>query len=228
MIKMKGKYFPGRPGVNFYSWNGIECARSNAKRVFMSTSMLDHQKLIGKTTRMGASIRSLLQDVLPDPKDVAMHTRLRQALRRRYINAPTLEYGEDLENFAFNPTANLGQLFRVPMDVSSTADNLLVHIPSFVPIEQVSAPAGTIRIEMLFTAATCTTDLALPVSKAHEVFNINYADEPTKEQYLALPISSQPHTLTLLVASCKYYSAVRQIERVKYAVCTVVHLVHQV
>lgn len=210
MAKQREQYFVGRIGnVSYYFWKDIPCMRTIPDKVHQCGIVKDNYKVNGASTRMGSSFRNAFANVIPFPRSFDMQTRFRGALRnwlkysRQSCEPPqSVPY---LDRFSFNEAARLERIFKVPLTLrQSQQDELVLHIPSFIPSKVIAAPDSATELKLTVIAACCDMETTMPLGKTEAVLSIPFNDTVDPAQDILLPLEMPSNSLTLVVVGIQF------------------------
>jgi len=205
-IKLRGRV----ENTIYYQWNGIHCMRTVPARVRQSESTKVAATKFGLAVKSAAALRSLLKPVLPDPANNALRYELDGAFRKWLYTDPLEKTAQETEipffkNFRFNKSATPGKLFRI-VNVSRTNENdLLIQLPAFNPLRDVTAPKGTISLQLTLTAAVLSFKDPVQNKCVSVNWSIPYEDKTVPLSEIILPELTSPQSLVLVVMGTKYY-----------------------
>lgn len=168
IIKLKGTI----GGITFYKTSmdghlarekgGIEASRIASDPAFQRTR--ENNSEFGRAGRAGKTLRTSIRGLLLNAADGRMVGRLTQRMMRVIQADATSERGqrnvidgesELLAGFEFNIRGKLGTSLFAPYTASidRVSGELSVDIPSFVPANMISAPAGTTHYKIISAGA---------------------------------------------------------------------------
>ncbi len=205
-IKLRGTV----DNVIYYQWRNIHCMRSVPARVRQSSNTKIAATQFGLAVKTAAALRAMLKPVLPDPTNNAIRYELDGAFRK-WLHTDPLEKTEQetgipfFEDFSFNKSATLGRLFRVVKVNRAIDDSLLIQMPAFNPLRDVSAPKETSSLQLQFTAATLSFDDQVPGKCVSIDWRIPYEDKIVPLHEVILPGLTAPRSLALMVMGIRYY-----------------------
>lgn len=151
--------------VVFYKLGHHYVARSKPATVQQTDATKIRSRNFGIASSAGRVLRSLLQAVLPFPKDKTMQRAFTGAIANwlKQSDAAALQPATNLpyiEGFSLNTATSLQETLRVPLQVIQNGGNGLQLLwPAFVPQQKMIAPAGTERISIrMVCAGVCLTN----------------------------------------------------------------------
>jgi hypothetical protein len=205
-IKLRGTV----DNVIYYQWNGIHCMRTVPKRVRRSDSTKIAAVKFGLAVKSAAALRAMLKPVLPDPTNNAIRYELDGAFRK-WLHTDPLEKPEQetmipsFKDFSFNKASTLGKLFQIVHISRATESGLLIKLPAFNPLRDVTAPKGTSRLQLQFTAAVLSFSNPVQNKCVSVDWNVSYENKTIPLSETVLPGLTFPQSLVLLVMGIQYY-----------------------
>lgn len=161
MAKQIAAFIKGRiNNVLFYQLGDSYVARSLPAKVHKTEAMQSRSRNFGVAAAAGRILRSYWQQLLPNPKDKNMQSRFSGAIAKWLGQAlvqdlPPQENLPFINGFCFTTETTMAERLRIPLAVTATANGLVIDMPAFVPTQSITAPAGTVTVELLFAAAAC-------------------------------------------------------------------------
>jgi hypothetical protein len=111
-----------------------------------------------------------------------------------------------LDGFSFTEGSTIQERWRVSLEVTKTADNLLqIKILAFVPSKDISAPAGTVSVKCHIATGGYDLKNGGETGGFSTSLNFNYNDEPVPEQIISLPTPTPSQSLIVTGVSLEYY-----------------------
>jgi hypothetical protein len=219
MAKNIALFFSGTIGpVVICKRNGKYYAREKRNRIAQTPATKRCGGNFGKASGMGKILRPLLEPVLPFPKDQVMQRSFSGAINSWFSSNDIGSLSPQtslpfLNAFSFNTATSIQERWKLPMEVTQPSGDLLqLLIPSFVPIQTITAPAGTARILCTVITASCglntvSGDACRPVN-----FTIPYTNDIVPEQIIPLPVYAGNGCLVLTVMRLNFQYADGRLE----------------
>jgi len=184
--------------------------RTVPARVRQSESTKVPATKFGLAVKSAAALRLLLKPVLPDPANNALRYELDGAFRK-WLHTDPLEKTEpenripSFAGFSFNTAARPGKLFRMVNISRVNERDLLIQMPAFNPLRDVTAPKETSRLQITFRVAVlCFNDPAQ--NKCISAgWSIPYEDKTVPVSEIILPELTSPQSLVIVVMGIQYY-----------------------
>lgn len=211
MGKQKDMKYVGRSGnVIYYELNGGYYIRKAPGKIKQTAATKIRSSNFAIAARANRVLRSLLQPVIPNPKDKKMQNRFGGAIMR-WLQLQTPDQLEQADNlpylghFQFNDATSIPERWKVPLTVNKQiGDVLQLHIPAFIPKEKISAPAWTNRIEGTIVAASCNLKNSLSNGNSVQAFSIPYNNTWVPVQNIQLPVPMPVGSLVIVAVSLTY------------------------
>jgi hypothetical protein len=206
------KYFNGKvANVVGYQSYGKQRLRSLPARIHQTLATRQSGRLFGRASGIGAAIRHRLVQIIPYPSDIKMQTRLTSSIYKWLKeNTATVPFDSDhlpfIEGYQFTDDGyTLSQRFRLNMQTAHPVEGLVqIHVPAFVPVQSITAPAGTISLECHVAAVNCSMDDPGKSEYSATAFTFSYNDQLVDAQTISLKLPTPPGSLLITVASLKY------------------------
>ena len=167
--------------------------------------------LFGRASRMAKILRHSLENVIPNPIDNNMHTRLNAAflkwLRDNGTAVPdTADHLMFVEGFQFTEEGyTLAQRFRVQMSVTNPSEGLVqMEMPSFIPSKSIYAPGGTASVQCNIIAVNCLIEKPNVVGSNSAQLSFDYNGNSVDAQTISLNLPTPPGSLLVTAVSLKY------------------------
>jgi hypothetical protein len=218
MARQMSNFIIGKlDGIIYYRGSKKFLARKMPDIVKQSRATKIRGRNFGISSATGAVLRRLLLPSLTLPKAYRMAGRFSGAIAK-WLKLSSLK---DLEptsflpfvnQFNFNEKSSITEKWGISLTVSQPSPNLLeVHIPAFVPAKHISAPARTVMVECVITAASCRLKDVKPLGNFTARIQIPYNNIAIKKQVLSLPISTTKGALVITAASFMYVLGGRKL-----------------
>jgi hypothetical protein len=206
-IFLKGKI----ANLIFYEWRGKPCSRTMPDEVKQTTATKASAKDFGKAATYSKHLRNSLHDFLPYPKDKPMMYALNNELRK-WLSAGAgdrtkmIKAIARLEEFQFNEPSPLTGRLKVKPTVDWTKKNkVIVHLPSVLPSERVSAPAYTRTVHCTVKVVSCRINNSDPkMTAAERTFDFPYNNVQQPAQNIELPFTLSKGHLVLVAMKLEY------------------------
>lgn len=208
MAKQGTQHYIGRIGnIIYYELNGGYYKRAAPGKVKQTKATKMRSSNFSIAAGANRVLRSLLLPALPFPKDKKMQNRFGGAIMK-WLQCQTLEELKPSANlpyihdFQFNEATSLRERWKIPLSVTREASDVLqLHLPAFIPVEKLAAPAWTHVVECTIAAASCTLKNSIPNGNCLNAFSIPYNDTEIPAQIINLPIVMPPGSLVMVAVS---------------------------
>ena len=207
-IKLRGRV----ENIIYYQWKGIHCIRTVPARVRQTKSTKKAASNFGIAVKSSAAVRSLFKNLMPEiPADRSV-IYATDAAFRKWLQGNPLDSGEKtggiifFNELSFNDHARATRQFN--FDVAITrggSTDVLIHWPSFNPVHDVQAPAGTSQVAINYVMATLNMSGPVTARPVEASFVIPYRDETIPAKEILLPNVTGEKCLALLGMSIRYY-----------------------
>ena len=211
MAKVTDVFLNGTIGnVVFYRRMGTNCARSRALNVKQSAATKIRSANFGIAARAGKTLRSGLMASMPNATDRSMQSRFSGAiakwLRTSGIDElPSTDAVPYISALEFTKGQPVRQRFKVPLTISIPQANVVtVSIDTFVPSEQIVAPAGIGLVTLVISVAVCTLKTGEPTGSETHTIDIPYNDSTAAAQVLEFQVNMRPGSLVVTAARLIY------------------------
>ncbi|RNI36706.1 hypothetical protein EFY79_10290 [Hanamia caeni] len=196
--------------IIFYKRGDKYYARSVSGGIKQTKATKKRATEFGKASRAGKILRQQLLPVIPFPADNKMQTRLVSDLfswlRSGFDPGQPCDPIPVLNDFSFTEGNTIAERWRVPLEVTKTADGMLqIKIPAFVPAKNIVAPAGTVLVKCHIATGGCDLKIGRETGGFSTSLNFNYNQEPVSEQIISLPTPTLSQTLIVAGVSLEYY-----------------------
>lgn len=174
----------------------------------------------GTASKAGKVMRSYLVKSIPNAKDLHMQRRLQNAISawlqldvalppKPTANIPFVNH------FNFNPEIPLEEKLKIAIDFEQTSPGLtMLRIPSFVPVNQVKAPAGTTHLQFCISAAALRLNDDTCFGNSDFILTIPYNDELQPAQPITLAMQTQPGNILIAALQLRY--GIQQVAEINY------------
>ena len=196
----------------YYQWKGIHCTRTVPARVRQTGNTRKAASLFGVAVKSAATVRSLVKPLLPAVTDRAVIYALDGAFRK-WLHTSPLEStapADDLdpfEEFSFNPAARLGKLYSIVEASRTNSSDVLISLPAFNPLQDVTAPRGTQRLGVEVMAVTLPFSSTEQANCAGAKIMIPYTDAEVPAQQIQIAGVTGLKSLVLITMTVRYYKS---------------------
>lgn len=211
MAKQRNGYFKGTRGnASYYERLGGYYIRSKPTKVKQTRATKASAGKFGKANSLSGSLRKSLTPVLPYPSDRDLMYRFTDALYHWLLlhrSLRSLSPSVDLpfvNGLQLNAHTSIGQRWKVPVSVHQPAANSInVHLPAFIPAQSIAAPAHTVAVTCIISAAgsmlngtstgSCTIAIEIP-----------YNDQPIPAQVINLAVATPAGAVLVTAVALRY------------------------
>jgi hypothetical protein len=211
MAKVADVFLNGTIGnVVFYRRMGTNCARSRALHVKQSAATKIRSANFGIAARAGKTLRSGLMASMPNATDRSMQSRFSGAISKWLGTSgidelPSTDAVPYISALEFTKGQPVRQRFKVPLTISIPQANVVnVSIDTFIPSEQIVAPAGTGLVTLVISVAGCTLKTGEPTGSETHTIDIPYNDSTVAAQVLEFNVNMPSQSLVVTAAQLIY------------------------
>ena len=214
IIKVKGTigdmtFYKSQDGYIVKERTSLEGSRIATDPAFQRTR--ENGSEFGRAGKAGKVLRNAIRNQLQNAKDNRVVSRLTTEMlkvikadatstrgQRNVIDGET----ELLAGFEFNINAKLGTTVFVPhgSTINRATGELIVHIPVFIPVNMIAAPAGTTHFKFISAGTEIDFENEISITDAHEseMLELNSADTAVIDLVNTVTANS-PHPLFILL-----------------------------
>jgi hypothetical protein len=229
MARQNGIYFKGRMGnVVGSTWKGIPYLRYMPDKINQSQGTRQSVANMAYASRMGAAFRKSFEPLLPQPKDRLTQNRFTGALKK-WLQTKPLEQALPvtmlpyLTGFEFNEVSPAQARFRVHAALEENEQQqLLLKIDSFIPVQNIVAPAYTKTVNIKIAVAGCHVDTCMITGNYFEELSFSYNDDTIPSQSISLAFQAWEGNVSLALLSLQYQSNKGVITDLRWLPCGVV------
>ena len=211
MAKQANMYYRGRVGkLIYYELNGSFYIRSLPEKVNQTAATKSRSSNLAVASKAGSILRGLLAPAISPFNDKHMQNMFAGAIMKwlKQNNVEQLQPTANLpylQYFQFNNRCSLTEHCKIPITVTKVNDiQIEIGLPAFTPVKSITAPAHTISVECIVTAASC----ALKTRKANgsdtTQFTIPYTTDLVPSTLLSLTLPMNGGDLVLVTMALKY------------------------
>jgi len=216
------KQLSGKIGnVIFYDRNGKWCIRSRATRVRQTKATKAAAVLFGKAAKMGKTLRSGLNDILPDSRERKMMYRMNKSLLLWLQSSRPKSFELNLpfiDHFQFNQDSDLKEKIKLPIVIDwKKRGKVIVHFPETDILKVVTSPKDTVAIYVEIAITGCKVSDGS--STGRYFTSIEISEQSPAPSKVELPFQLKNEFLTIVVAAVKFerskngYSAIAPEKR---------------
>ncbi len=197
----------------FYRRMGKSCAR--VKRAHLKQTPATRMRGInfGVASKACKALRSGLTTTMPVPKEISLQSRLCGSIAKwiglsRIEELMPTDKVPFVSELAFTKEQHFNERFKAPVTISRTQANVMaVSIGAFVPVLQISAPAGTLSVTLIISVAACLLKTGEPLGSETCTLEIPYNNMQIPARLLAFHVATPPGSLTVAAARLIYKKA---------------------
>lgn len=210
MARLKDVFVSGTfENVVFYTRMGKRCSRIKRPYIKQTTATKKRGINFGIAARAGKGLRAGLAASMPNPTDRSMQSRFSGAIAKwlglSEINTlQPCDHLPFLSSLPFTEDATFGERFKVPVSVSITSTGISVSIGSFIPVKNISAPAGTLSVKLILSVAAAQLTTGISSGWQTESIEIPFNDVEIPARILDFPVAADEGNIMVTAARLLY------------------------
>ena len=211
MARINDVFVTGTLGnVVLYRRMGKSCARIKREYIHQTTATKKRGINFGIAARAGKGLRMGLAAAIPNPTDRRVQSRFSGAIAKwlGQCDVKDLQPCDNLpflSSFSFSEDESFRERFKVPVVVSATSNRISISIGYFIPVKNISAPAGTLSVKLILSVAAA--QLATGVASGWQTESIeipfNNLEIPAKVVDFSVP--TEAGTIIVAAARLMYF-----------------------
>jgi hypothetical protein len=184
--------------------------RGKPKKVQQTKATKKSAGYFGLAAKAGKIMRLYMAKSIPNAKDLHMQRRLQNCIAEwlRLDSALPPKTTTDIpfvNHFNFNPEIPLEEKLKITPEFKQTGPNLTsLHLPAFVPVNQVKAPAGTTHLQFCISAVALKLGDDGYFGNSDHTVTIPYNDTLQDAQEISLPLQTQPGNILIAALQLRY------------------------
>ena len=214
MAKQQNLHFVGTVhNIIYYQWKQGFYMRLKPLKCRQTIATKKRSTNFGIAAKAARILRAYMVQTLPFPKDKKMQNRFTAAIVQ-WLGQETVNHLQPsvnlpfIQGFAFNTSTTIAARFRVPLTVMPLRDNFIeVAIPAFIPSESIQAPANTVSVICILSAAACRLQEGTGAGNYTTAISYQYNDIAVPAQTIRFPFTKQSGTLFTLSVTLEYFIA---------------------
>ncbi len=211
MARLKDVFVSGTlENVVFYTRMGKRCSRIKRPYIKQTTATKKRGINFGIAARAGKGLRAGLAAAMPNPTDRSMQSRFSGAIAKwlgqSEINTlQPCDHLPFLSSLSFTDDSTFGERFQVPVSVSTDSSSVSVSIGSFIPVKNISAPAGTLSVKLILSVAAAQLATGISSCWQTESIEIPFNNVEIPAQLLDFSVPTGAGTIIATAARLVYY-----------------------
>jgi hypothetical protein len=211
MARIDDVFVTGTLGnVVFYRRMGKPCARIKREHIHQTTATKKRGVNFGIAARTGKGLRMGLAAAMPNPMDRSVQSRFSGAIARwlGQCDVKSLQPCDNipfLSSFPFSEDESFRERFKVSVAISATANRVSVSIGDFIPVKNISAPAGTLSVRLILTVAAVKFAIGVASGWQTESIEIPFNNLEIPAQVLDFSVPTEAGTIIVTAARLVYY-----------------------
>ena len=110
-----------------------------------------------------------------------------------------------LSSFPFSDDESFRERFKVPVVVSATANAISVSIGEFIPVRNISAPAGTLSVKLIIAVAAAKLATGISSGWQTESIDIPFNNLEIPAKVVDFSVPTEAGTIIVAAAKLVYY-----------------------
>jgi hypothetical protein len=210
MARIEDVFVTGTIGnIVLYRRMGKQCARIKRDHIKQTAATKKRGINFGIASRAGKGLRSGLSAAMPNPKDRSVQSRFSGAIAKwlgqsDVESLPPRDNLPHLSFFQFSPGDTFAERFKVPVSVTTTENGISVSIGSFVPQSNISAPAGTVSVQLILSVAAATLATGIACRGKTETIEIPFNNVEVPAKVIDFAVPTVAGTIVVTVARLIY------------------------
>jgi hypothetical protein len=166
--------------------------------------------------------------LLPQPKGRAIQNRFTGAVKKWLQTKPFEQTLPPiatpyLSDFEFNEASPVEARFRVTVSLEEKEkQSLQLQVNSFVPTQNIVAPAYTETINLKMIVAQCQVDTCTVTANYFHELTVDYNSDTVAAQFISLPFAVQERSICLVLLLLQYYTGKAMVTDMRWMPCGVV------
>jgi hypothetical protein len=208
-IKLSGTF----ENVIYYQREGEFYMREKPPKVKRVPVAIMNSGIFGMSATYSGILRELLKPVLPVPGNRPIMYRVNKAFGNwlrtdPFINSGPVDAIPAFNGLSLHPQNELRQFFKVPVNVNRNAKGqLLLQLPSFDPVLEIKAPAGTTSVQMQMAVAAMPIEGSTSRDFIATDFLFDYIPGIVAARDIDLAIGTAVGRLLIAVVSLQYFTS---------------------
>ena len=195
--------------VVFYRRMGKACARMKRSAIKQTVATKKRGVNFGIASRAGKALRHGLISAMPNPTDRSMQSRFSGAIAR-WLG--TKEVGglspsdpiPFVSWYSFTTEDSFTARCKVPFGISVSEGGVEVTLAAFVPLKNISAPAGTLAVKLVIAVAGCRLATGDFTGGSSQTIHIPYDDVEMPAQILRFDVPGDKGNMIVTAARLIY------------------------
>jgi hypothetical protein len=195
--------------VVFYRRMGKACARMKRSGIKQTVATKKRGVNFGIAARAGKALRRGLSPAMPNPTDRSMQSRFSGAIARwlgtkevdRLTPSDPIPF---VSSYSFTMEDSFTGRCKVHFGISTSEGSVEVTLAAFVPLKRISAPAGTLAIELVIAVAGCRLATGDFTGGSSQTIHIPYDDVEIPAQTLHFDVPGDKGSMVVTAARLIY------------------------
>ena len=209
----------------FYRRMGKACVRMKRTNIRQTQATKKRSENFGIASGLGRILRMGLHATMPEPTNRSMQSRFTGAIalwlgKNDVNNLPPAESVPCVSSFSFTDNDGFYGRCRIPVTIELSSDGIRLITGRFIPVDKISAPAGTQKVIITFDVTTA--DLLKMASAGYQTHHVEvaYSQDEIPAKHFDFRVGTSKGTLVVTAARIQYvgtkYGQHRIIENRKF------------
>jgi hypothetical protein len=210
MARIDDVFVTGTIGnIVLYRRMGKPCARIKRDHIKQTDATKKRGINFGIAARAGSGLRRGLSPAMPNPKDRGVQSRFSGAIAKwlGQSGVETLQANNNLPFLSFFPFSagdTFLERFKVSVSVKAAENGVSVSIGSFIPARNISAPAGTVSIQLILSVAAAKLANGISSGRQTETIEIPFNNVEIPARVLDFAVPTVAGTIIVTAARLMY------------------------
>ena len=193
-----------------YRRMGKACARIKRAKIKQTIATKKRGINFGIAARAGKGLRKGLVAAMPNPTDRRIQSRFSGAITK-WLGGSDVKALQPCDNlpflrsFPFSTEDTFRERFKVPVVVSATANGISISMGDFIPLRNISAPAGTLSVRLILSVAAAKLATGIPSGWQNTSINIPFNNLEIPARTLDFSVPTETGIIIVTAARLVYY-----------------------
>lgn len=210
MARINDVFVTGTLGnLVLYRRMGKPCVRIKRNSIKQTDATKKRGVNFGIAARTGKGLRAGLTTAMPNPTNRSMQSRFSGAIAKwlGQSDVDSLQPRDKipyLNSFPFTDEDTLMERFMVPVSVSVATHGVRVSLGSFIPVRNISGPAGTLSVRLIIAVAAAKLSTGVAAGRAAQTIEIPYNNVEIPARILDFYVPADKGNIVVTAARLVY------------------------
>jgi len=195
--------------IVFYRRMGKACARMKRTDIKQTEATKKRGVNFGIAATAGKALRMGLTPTMPNPRDRSMQSRFSGAIAKWLgtKEVGTLSACDPIpfiSSYSFTTDDCFRERCKVPFGISTSEGGVEVTLAAFVPLKNISAPAGTLAVKLVIAVAGCRLATGVFTGGSSQTIDIPYDNLEIPAQTLRFDVPGDKGNMIVTAARLIY------------------------